>query len=133
MEANGQLLNTFTPTPTIAGGGLALDSNGNTVVSDWINKQVIKFNSNGAVTSVFTTNNPALNGPAGMTIDSTGNVWCADYTNQHIVVWDGVNGTLLCTYNTSLVVGGFSPSGIAFDPSGSGNMVVTASWSTVLT
>jgi streptogramin lyase len=96
--------------------GIALDSSGNILYTDVLNKVVRKFSSNGTALSSF--GNGTLTSPGGLAIDSNGNVFVADKSGA-IKTFDA-NGNLLAQQNsTGHGTDEFdSPRGIAFDSNG---------------
>ncbi len=78
--------------------GLAIDAEGSTYVSDWVNHRIRKIAPDGTVTTVAGSGTPGpysdvvdgpvdtarLFGPEGLTVDDQGNIYVADTLNNRI-------------------------------------------------
>ena len=71
--------------------GIAIDSSGNTYVTDTNNNRIQKFDSSGTYITQwgsFGTGNGQFNYPRSMAIDSSGNAYVTDYQNNRIQKFD---------------------------------------------
>jgi sugar lactone lactonase YvrE len=114
----------YGPYPSYYGPGaidVALDTQGNFVVSDSTNRRVYRLSSTGRILQVFTqwvTQRDSV--PAGVAVDSSDNVYVADSGAAHIVKLSA-SGRLVATWGRFGYVGPgrFNrPSGIAVDADG---------------
>ncbi len=132
--------------------GLAVDSNQNVYISDWVNQRVRKVTAaTGVIATIAGTGAPGYNGdgmpatsaelsnPAGLALDSVGNLYIADYTNNRVrkLALNGTistvagNGTAANTGDggAAISAGVLSPWGVAVD--GLGNLYISSQGNTI--
>jgi trimeric autotransporter adhesin len=147
QPATSALLGSYLP-------GLAVDSNFNIYISDWLNQRVRKVTAaTGVITTIAGTGASGYNGdnqpatsaqvsyPAGLALDSLGNLYIADYNNNRVrkLALNGTistvagNGTATNTGDglaaTNAGVGVLGPWGLAVD--GLGNLYISTQGNTI--
>jgi hypothetical protein len=106
--------------------GVAVDANGNMVVSLWDVGQVVKLDPNGSLLTTIGTlgaGDGQFNYPSGVAVDGGGNIYVADTYNHRVQVFNAAGG-FLRKFGTCGAGDGqfYYPSGVAVD--GGGNIYV---------
>ena len=101
LDQNGSIVQRYNATSWGNRGGLAIDCNGNLLVSDMQNARALRIDAvTGYVLNVWTTANPPLNYPWNIAGDCAGDVYIADCFNARMVQLDS-NNTVVAIYENS--------------------------------